>query len=471
VLPGDSPELHARDTLAAGAGIVDKEVALAVAREARARINDLLAFGAPFDRDAAGDLVPSQEAAHSARRIVRVKGDGAGAAIMAALVARARATPSITIVEGFVAEDLIVQHGRIAGVFARDPQNRFHAFAARATVLATGGIGALYALTTNPPQATGAALAMGARAGARIADAEFVQFHPTAIDIGRDPAPLATEALRGEGAILVNRARKRFMPALHADAELAPRDIVARGVFAEVASGRGAFLDATKAVGAAFAEKFPNVASACFEVGIDPGKQPIPVAPAEHYHMGGLCTDARGRTTLPGLWAVGEAGSTGLHGGNRLASNSLLEAVVFGARAAQDVKTVLPSLPGPETPPAPPRAVAPDPAGAQEVREIMQRCVGVLRDASGLRAALVRLLELRETAVASENLDLRNRAEAALLIAAAAQNRTESRGGHFRTDFPKTDPAQAQRSFITLDEAVSLARDLSDETAHALARA
>ena len=331
-------------------------------------------------------------------------------------------------------------------------------------MLATGGIGALYALTTNPPQATGAALAMGARAGARIADAEFVQFHPTAIDIGRDPAPLATEALRGEGAILVNRAGKRFMPALHADAELAPRDIVARGVFAEVASGRGAFLDATKAVGAAFAEKFPNVASACLEAGIDPAKQPIPVAPAEHYHMGGLWTDARGRTTLPGLWAVGEAGSTGLHGGNRLASNSLLEAVVFGARAAQDVTTALPSLPSLEAPPARPLAVAPDPAGAQEIREIMQRCVGVLRDASGLRAALVRLLELREKAVAGENLDLRNRAEAALLIAAAAHNRTESRGGHFRTDFPKTDPAQAQRSFITLDEAVSLARDLSDET-------
>jgi L-aspartate oxidase len=473
VLPTDSPELHARDTEAAGAGIVDKAVALSVAREARARIDDLLAFGAPFDRDAAGDLVPSQEAAHSARRIVRVKGDGAGAAIMAALVARVRATPSIRVVEGFVAEELILRDGRVAGVFARDAQNRFHAFAARAAILATGGIGALYALTTNPPQATGAALAMGARAGARIADAEFVQFHPTAIDIGRDPAPLATEALRGEGAILVNRAGKRFMPALHKDAELAPRDIVARGVFAEVAGGRGAFLDATRAVGAAFAEKFPNVASACLEAGIDPAKQPIPVAPAEHYHMGGLWTDARGRTTLPGLWAVGEAGSTGLHGGNRLASNSLLEAVVFAARAAEDVKAAPSSPPqNPEAPPPPaPRAVAPDPAAAREIRAIMQRHVGVLREASGLRTALIRLLALREKAVACENLDLRNRAEAALLIAAAAHRRRESRGGHFRTDFPKADPAQARRSSITLDEAVSLARELADETSHALARA
>jgi len=467
VLPSDSPELHAKDTEIAGAGIVDAELALSVAREAGARVSDLLGFGAPFDRDAAGALVPSQEAAHSARRIVRVKGDGAGAAIMAALIARVRATPSITVVEGFVAEDLIVQDGRVAGVFARDANGVFHAFAARATILATGGIGALYALTTNPPQATGAALAMGARAGARIADAEFVQFHPTAIDIGRDPAPLATEALRGEGAILVNRAGKRFMPALHKDAELAPRDVVARGVFAEVASGRGAFLDATRAVGAAFAEKFPNVAAACLEAGIDPATQPIPVAPAEHYHMGGLWTDARGRTTLPGLWAAGESGSTGLHGGNRLASNSLLEAVVFAARAAEDVRVALPSLPSTEPPPVPP-AVAPDAAGALEIREIMQRHVGVLRDEAGLRAAVVRLLALREKALFRENLDLRNRAEAALLIAAAAFNRRESRGGHFRTDFPQADPAQARRSSITLDEALALARALvSEEKSHA----
>ncbi|PPQ38268.1 L-aspartate oxidase [Rhodoblastus acidophilus] len=471
VLPTDSPDLHARDTAIAGAGIVDKDVALSVAREARSRIDDLLAFGAPFDRDAAGALVPSQEAAHSARRIVRVKGDGAGAAIMAALIARVRAAPSIEIVEGYVADDLIVREGRVAGVFARDPHNRLHAFMARAAILATGGVGALYALTTNPPQAAGSALAMGARAGARIADAEFVQFHPTAIDIGRDPAPLATEALRGEGAILVNRAGKRFMPPLHKDAELAPRDIVARGVFAEVAGGRGAFLDATQAVGAAFAEKFPNVAAACLEAGVDPAKQPIPVAPAEHYHMGGLWTDSHGRTSLPGLWAAGESGSTGLHGANRLASNSLLEAVVYAARAAADVSAALPSIPDPGAAPAAPPAFAPDAAGAREIRQIMQRHVGVLREASGLRAALIRLLALRDKAVAADNLDLRNRAEAALLIAAAAYNRRESRGGHFRTDFPQADPAQAQRSFISLEEALSLSRDLADEKSNAFARA
>jgi L-aspartate oxidase len=341
------------------------------------------------------------------------------------------------------------------------------AFRARATVLATGGIGGLYALTTNPPQADGAALAMGARAGARIADAEFVQFHPTAIDIGRDPAPLATEALRGEGAALVNRAGFRFMPALHKHAELAPRDIVARGVFAEIAAGRGAYLDATEAVGAAFAQKFPNVAAACLSAGIDPAREKIPIAPAEHYHMGGLWTDARGKTSLPGLWAAGEAASTGLHGANRLASNSLLEAVVFGDRVARDVAKEF-STPLPVAPPAVADIPAPlfrgDPESAAEVRQIMTRHVGVLRDAAGLSCALRSLLALRGRALATQNLDLRNRTEAALLVAASAFRRRESRGGHFRSDFPAADPAQAHRSFITLDEALRLARGCVSET-------
>ncbi len=466
VSEGDSPELHAADTVIAGAGIVDEETALSVAREARDRVEDLLLYGAPFDRDALGHLIPSREAAHSARRIVRVKGDGAGAAIMQALIAAVRKSPSIQVVENFVAEDLIVRSGRVAGVFARVADGKPRAFPARATVLATGGIGALYALTTNPPQANGAALAMGARAGARIADAEFVQFHPTAIDIGRDPAPLATEALRGEGALLVDRAGVRFMPALHKDAELAPRDIVARGVFAEIQAGRGAFLDATKAVGASFAEKFPNVADTCRSAGIDPARQPIPVAPAEHYHMGGLWTDAKGRTSLPGLWAAGEVASTGLHGANRLASNSLLEAVVFGDRVARDIAVdmarPLLAIPAPEPALKPPAwSGREDVEDARRLRDIMTRHVGVLRDENGLRAALTELKALHDRALAAGNLDMRNRTEAALLIAASALLRRESRGGHFRTDYPEADPAQARRSVITLDEALQLAQSPS----------
>ncbi len=204
-------------------------------------------------------------------------------------------------------------------------------------MLATGGIGHLYAVTTNPAEARGLGLAIAARAGAVIADPEFVQFHPTAIMVGRDPAPLATEALRGEGATLINGSGERFMLALHPLAELAPRDIVARGVFAEIAAGRGAFLDATQALGAHFAEKFPTVYASCLAAGIDPATQPIPVAPAAHYHMGGVAVDARGRTSLEGLWAGGEVASTGAHGANRLASNSLLEAVVYAARIAEDI--------------------------------------------------------------------------------------------------------------------------------------
>jgi L-aspartate oxidase len=335
---GDSAEAHAADTLAAGAGIVNEAIATLVATEAAARVHDLLEYGVPFDRDLAGKLVQSREAAHSVHRVVRVRGDMAGAKIMEALIAAVRATPSITVHEGVVAEELLMAGGQVCGILARGQMGAARgptAFPAAATVLATGGVGHLYAVTTNPSEAKGVGLAMAARAGATIADAEFVQFHPTALDIGADPAPLATEALRGEGAWLVNGKGERFMPAIHPDAELAPRDIVARGVFAEIAAGRGAFLECRTAIGAAFPERFPTVTAACRAAGIDPVTDLIPVAPAEHYHMGGVATDAEGRTTLPGLWAAGEVACTGLHGANRLASNSLLEAVVFGARIAQ----------------------------------------------------------------------------------------------------------------------------------------
>src|SRR6202035_5274472 len=242
--------------------------------------------------------------------------------------------------EGFAAEALLTEDGAVTGLQLRkvgDTAAKPVTVASRAVVLATGGIGHLYAVTTNPAEASGLGLAIAACAGAVIADPEFVQFHPTAIMVGRDPAPLATEALRGEGATLVNDRGERFMPAIHPLAELAPRDIVARGVFAEIAAGRGAFLDAREALGAHFAEKFPTVHASCLAAGIDPAKQPIPVAPAAHYHMGGIAVDSHGRTSLKGLWAGGEVSCTGAHGANRLASNSLLEAVVYAARIAEDI--------------------------------------------------------------------------------------------------------------------------------------
>src|SRR4030081_2594999 len=251
-----------------------------------------------------------------------------------------RKSPSIRVIEGFVAEALLTGDGAVTGLQLRnvaDATAKPVIMASRAVVLATGGIGRLYAVTTNPTEASGLGLAIAARAGAVIADPEFVQFHPTAIMVGRDPAPLATEALRGEGATLINDKGERFMQAQHPLAELAPRDIVARGVFAQIAAGHGVFLDATTALGSHFAEKFPTVHASCMSASIDPVTQPIPVAPAAHYHMGGIAVDTHGRTSLRGLWAGGEVSSTRAHGANRLASNSLLEAVAYAARIAEDI--------------------------------------------------------------------------------------------------------------------------------------
>jgi L-aspartate oxidase len=297
---------------------------------------------------------------------------------------------------------------------------------------------------------------MAARAGAVIADAEFVQFHPTALDVGRDPAPLATEALRGEGAVLVDRTGRRFMPDLHPEAELAPRDTVARGVFAAIMAGRGAFLDATEAIGGAFAARFPTVHAACLAAGFDPAVNHIPVAPAAHYHMGGIATDGRGRTSLPGLWAIGEVASTGIHGANRLASNSLLEAVVFAARAAADLRAIpLPVVMEQETAANISCSTSPNwRPDSEALRRLMTGKVGVLRDADGLASACADILRLEADA---PHPAMRNRATSALLVAAAAFARRESRGGHARTDWPASDPTKARRSRLTLPQARGIA--------------
>lgn len=464
VAEGDTPAAHARDTVAAGAGLVDAELAAAMAREAPARIRDLLAYGVPFDKDLQGQLLVGQEAAHSARRIVHVEGDRAGHAIMQALVAVLRNTPSIRVLEFFSAEELVVQDGRVVGVRATElVSGRARRIAARAVVLASGGIGHLYAVTTNPPEARGIGLAIAAHAGAVIADTEFVQFHPTAIDVGRDPAPLASEAIRGEGAILVNAAGERFMREYHRDGELAPRDIVARAVFSEIAAGRGAFLDTRAALGSGFAERFPTVYRSCIEAGIDPVQRPIPIAPAAHYHMGGVWTDDRGRTSVDGLWAAGECAATGVHGANRLASNSLLEAAVFAARVAEDISglELLPPVLDRLRFDAPSTFQTAQPLREQDLRRVMARHVGVVRDADGLAEALGEIVRIERQAGASS---LRHMATAALLVAAAAWRRRESRGGHFRKDFSRSDPAQARRTFLTLQEARSIATHAAQTT-------
>ena len=455
--PGDTVEEHVADTIAAGAGLVDERVARGMAGEAAERVHDLLGYGVDFDRDLDGALTLSREAAHSQRRIVRVRGDMAGAAIMAALVAAVRRTPSIRVMEGYVAEQLRAEGPYVTGLVVRDRRGGLSdrmLLATRAVVLASGGIGHLFEVTTNPPEARGEGLAMAARAGALVADAEFVQFHPTAVDIGRDPAPLATEALRGEGATIVDASGRRFMLDYHPDGELAPRDIVARGVHEARVSGRGAFLDCRAAIGEHFPERFPTVCAACKSAGLDPVTELIPIAPAAHYHMGGVHVDGTGRTSLDGLWACGEVACTGAHGANRLASNSLLEAVVFAARVAEDVHGLLPrpkmthwfDSAEREAPAAPDE----DNETIRILRATMSRHVGVVRDESGLATALARIERL---SARPHGPAVRNALTTAKLIAAAALARRESRGGHYRSDYPKPDPERAVRAYMSLDQA------------------
>lgn len=453
---GDTAEAHAADTIAAGAGLTDPAVANLLASEAGKRIEDLLRYGVPFDRDLEGKLRLSKEAAHSARRIVRVNGDRAGKAVMAALIAAVAATPSISVLENVEAVELVRQNGRVAGIHARrsGESGRASFLGARAVVLATGGIGQLFRVTTNPREANGSGLSMAARAGAIIADPEFVQFHPTAFDIGRDPAPLASEAIRGDGALLINRAGERFMQGVHSDGELAPRDIVARAVHREIAQGRGAFLDCR---GMDLEKSFPTAYAICQEAGIDPARQPLPIAPAAHYHMGGVVTDARGRTTLTGLWACGEVACTGVHGANRLASNSLLEAVVYAARVADDVSGEASQwyALGPE---GEPDGILDIRAGsaeataglAQRLRDIMASNVGVERFGVSLAEALT---ALRELEVQPGSAAIESMLTAALMVTSAAYVRKESRGAHFRTDFPDAADGPPHHTFLTLQQA------------------
>jgi L-aspartate oxidase len=436
----DNPALHAADTVAAGAGLVDPTMAELLTREGPAAVRRLAALGAPFDRDEAGGFAQSLEAAHSRPRVARVRGDQAGREIMRTMAAAAMAAPHIEIrPETRVRALLQDATGRVRGALV-EHEGRLAEIIAPATILATGGLGGLYAVTTNPRAVRGEGLALAALAGAAIADPEFVQFHPTAIAVDVDPAPLASEALRGEGAVLVDREGKPFMPARHPMGDLAPRDIVARAIHEQRADGCGAFLDARKAVGAHFPDEFPAVFAACMAGGIDPRVQPIPVAPAAHYHMGGIATDADGRTSLDGLYAAGECASTGVHGANRLASNSLLEAAVFGARAgaaaakAEDPRTD--TLPTTLTPDLPDDAL-------QALRQAMSQHAGVARDAVGLRRLIALINGLEERHGAAQPLI------AARLVAACALAREESRGGHYRSDFPNTAPTP-KRTLVRL---------------------
>jgi len=442
----DTPGLHLKDTEAAGAGLVDHDAALALTTDGRATVEWLASLGAPFDRDADGGFAVSREAAHSMARVARVGGDGAGRAILSALIAAARAAEHIEIWEdGRLCGLMRDGSGRVVGGLIDRTDGLLVEVLAPAVILATGGAGGLYGMTTTPAALLGEGMALAWLAGAEIRDPEFVQFHPTAIDVGLDPMPLATEALRGEGARLIDR-EGRFILGDADDADLAPRDVVARAVFKARAEGRGAFLDATRAIGEHFPQEFPAVFASCMAAGLDPRSTPIPVAPAAHYHMGGVTADTEGRTTLKGLFAVGECAATGVHGANRLASNSLLEAAAFGRRTgrAAAAETVRRFRTTETTQPAPhlPTDVL------LRLRRAMSEDCGVVRDASGLKRLLKLIREIeKENGQALP-------AIAARLIAQSALDRKESRGGHFRSDYPDTDKRPRHTRLTRIDPVI-----------------
>lgn len=424
----DSAELHAADTAAAGAGLVDADAALRLTQAGRATVQWLTSLGAPFDRDGRGGFAVSLEAAHSVARVARVGGDGAGRAILSAVAAAVRAQPLVEVWEDGSLKGLLKDPtGRVVGA-AVTRDGRLVEVAARAVVLATGGAGGLFAATTTPAALKGEGMALAYEAGAEILDPEFVQFHPTAMDVGLDPAPLATEALRGEGARLVD-GEGRLLLGEAEDADLQPRDVVARAVHRARIEGRGAFLDARRAVGREFPQAFPAVFAACMRSGLDPRVSPIPVMAACHYHMGGIAADADGRTAAPGLFAVGECAATGVHGANRLASNSLLEAAAFGRRAGMAAaretggEVPLPARIGPEL----------SSADLQALREAMTLHAGVERTRAGLERLLSLIARIETRAPGAPVLS------AASLIAQGALAREESRGGHYRADFPDAD--------------------------------
>lgn len=451
----DSPELHYRDTLEAGAGLCDAEPVRVLTSEGPEQLKALISAGVRFDRTPEGELATTLEAAHSRRRVVHALGDATGFEIERALVERVRANAAIETLEHAFVLDLVVQEGRCQGAVIMTDDHSVRYLTARATVLAAGGVGQAWSHTTNPATATGDGIALAYRAGAEISDMEFMQFHPTALMLPGVETFLISEAVRGEGALLRNQAGETFMERYHPAQELAPRDVVARAIASEMThDGRDfVWLDLRHLPTELIETRFPTIVDFCRKHGLNPPTDMLPVAPAAHYFIGGARTDLWGRTTVPGLYAVGEVASTGVHGANRLASNSLLEAVVFGrrvtlaigadqglsapARASGTIVAMFPPFGEPDL----------DVAGLrQDLQDEMWKEAGLLRNAQGLEQALLRItswrLLIEEAALETCTRalwELRNLLQVGDLVCRAALWREESRGTHFRTDYPEKD--------------------------------
>ena len=455
--------LHLEDTVNAGDGLVYRPAAEVLVSQGPLRVAELIEWGAAFDKEA-GRLLRTREGAHSLPRILHANGDATGAEISRSLVAFAHAHKRIQFAEWTMVTSLVVVDGRVAGAdlasagpLAVDPVP--HRIGARSVLIASGGAGQVYSDTTNPGVATGDGIALALEAGAALADMEFYQFHPTALALPGVPRFLLSEALRGEGAYLRNHARERFMPGYHELAELAPRDVVARAIHREIQTSKAAvpmvYLDVTHLDAEKLKLRFPRIYQTCKQYGLDITRDLIPIRPAAHYAMGGVRTDLDGRASLPGLYAAGEAACTGVHGGNRLASNSLLEGLVFGARAAQGMaaENAPAQLDAARTPAVKSTfcGEGDEEALRRETQQLMEDNVGIIRDADRLSEAVRRLREILAALPAPSNrkrAEARNIAESGLAIACSALARCESRGGHYRSDYPAKDDANFRKHSV-----------------------
>ena len=459
----DEVALHYEDTLRAGDGLCSEGAVRILVEEGPSRALELVEWGARFDREGSR-LALGREAAHSKRRILHAHGDSTGREIVRALVDKASSTPGIALLPRLFSVDLVMHAGRVAGLLVLDEATgRVDLLRAPAVVLASGGAGQIYRETTNPPQATGDGMAMAYRAGAEMMDLEFVQFHPTALFLPGAPRFLLSEAMRGEGGRLLNARGEPFMTRLDPRGDLAPRDVVARGIIAEMNRDGRAFvhLDMSARPADFVRRRFPTIAATCARFGLDIARDPLPVSPCAHFMMGGVKTGLWGRTTLPGLYAAGEVACSGVHGANRLASNSLLEGLVFGARAGQAVVADLPGAPAPpdDLPPAHGmaarvRSIAPSAAAGavQALKRVMWEEVGIVRDGAGLARAVTAILEQERGLLPGPptraGLEARNMLFTGRLVAECASRRRESRGSHFRSDHPGPSPGRGHHSII-----------------------
>jgi L-aspartate oxidase len=460
----DEVGLHLEDTLKAGDGLVDEEAARILVEEGPSRIEELIEWGTQFDRTGT-KISFTREGAHSRSRVLHAHGDSTGREIGRALYLKAAALNNISFREFEFTTELLMVDGAAQGVRLLDQDGQFHQIYARAVLLATGGLGQVYSNTTNPAVATGDGVAMAFRIGAEISDMEFVQFHPTALYLKNAPRFLLSEALRGEGGYLRNLELKRFMPKYHEMAELAPRDVVARAIAHELEvqhrPDATVYLDMTHLKPDRVRSRFPNIYATCMRYNIDIAAELIPIRPAAHYAMGGVRTDLEGRTSIDRLYAAGEVACTGVHGANRLASNSLLEGLVYGARAAQAMQEE--TSPAHHSVPIAPISQSSNGNSAEveafisQVQSLMWQHVGVVREGSSLGKVVADLSLLQQQAPKPTSRLAREAAnivETGLLIARAALARQESRGAHYRTDFPIKNEAKFRKHSVMCGDSI-----------------